>query len=311
MIFFRLYFHLIIFVLALSSSIGWATSSYELISEQGTSAEMISLGNIEGFSGSSSGVFENPAALFRVRQFGATFFTSEIISQSQFTLLSMAYRIPYGVVGLGYMSNEISGIPHTGEPGSDGLPILISTFSETKRIFKASYMMPVYDQLYLGTTFNYYTTSLFTVKANAFDFDFGSIYKWNRWTFSAQLKNVLSKEVNYSRSDDSSYSGKEVLPRWIVLGSQYRLRSWRFMGQVSKRPQHTLFSVGIRYTPTFLEMLSLQMGIQQQPLLNDVKSTVTFGVLLELYGVKIANSFQSSQHPEFDNYTYLSIQLDI
>ncbi len=286
-------------------------NNYTMISELGTSADMISIANIEGFSRDSSGVFENPAALYRVRKVGAAFFTSEIMSQSQFTLLSSAYRSQYGIFGLGYMSNDISGIPRTGAPGADGLPTVLGTFAYSNKIMKFAYGYSVSRRLHLGSTLNYYSTDIDTISASTMDFDFGMIYKWQKFTFSGSIKNVMGNKVKFARSDDASYSGEETLPRWIVLGAQYRLASWRFLAQLTKRPSHTLTAIAFKYSPSFLKFLSLQFGIKEVPILSKTQSVSTFGISFNLYGFKIVNSFQRSDHPDFDNYTYVSLHIDL
>lgn len=287
------------------------TAPYQMISELGTSAETISLGNIEGFSRSSSGVFENPAALYRVRKYATTFFTSEIMSESRFTLFSAAYRIKYGVIGVGYMASDISGISNTAAPADENsLPTVVSVFSEGRKIMKLSYMYSWDRSLHLGSSLNYYSTDLFTFKADSFDVDLGAIYKYKLWTFSAQVKNAMKRNIGYERSDDPGFFAQEYLPRWYVFGAQYRFRQWRVMGQLLKRPHHNLVSFATRYTPSFFDSMSFQMGYQQQAVLFDVKPTVAFGVLIHLHGFNIAYAFQKSDHPEFDNYTYLSLHLD-
>ena len=55
-------------------------AEYALISDLGTSARQIALGNVSGFSDSADSVFENPAALYRVDQFSLSLFSMPVNS---------------------------------------------------------------------------------------------------------------------------------------------------------------------------------------------------------------------------------------
>ena len=69
-----------------------ASATFSMPSELGTSAEMIALGNVEGFSKSSNSVFENPAALYRIKSMGFSFFSSELLNEVNYTSISSAFR---------------------------------------------------------------------------------------------------------------------------------------------------------------------------------------------------------------------------
>ena len=54
--------------LIFAATVSVDAASYLLLTDLGSSAEMIRKGNIEGYSVGSNSVFENPAGLYRVKQ---------------------------------------------------------------------------------------------------------------------------------------------------------------------------------------------------------------------------------------------------
>ena len=287
------------------------TAHYFLISELGTSAEMIALGNIEGFSNSSNSLFENVAGLYRVQRYSASFFTSEIISEVNYTNLSLAYNTGKGVIAAGYMSQTIADIIHTDWDNAVNWPIEKSRFSSNRHIIKLGYEYSLSHDLHLGVAISQHQNKLHTTTGKGLGLDLGGIYKYKKWTFSGQVKNLSKENIQYSQSDDTTYNQIEKLPREMILGVQYRLKNLRLMTQYRLIEDQTLNAIGIRYTPPYLDFINLVAGIKDQIYLRKVKQTKTMGLLLNLYGFHIAYSFQKSDHFEFDNNTYLSIYLNI
>ena len=154
------------------------------------------------------------------------------------------------------MGQGIHDIAHTNQPLLNEVPTVSHYFNQTRQQFKLSSQYTYSRFLHLGASLNYFSLNMDTYSAATFDFDLGLIYKWRRWTASAQVKNVLASPMKYKNSDDSTYSGEELLPRWYLLGLQYRWRDLRLMTQVSKVPHHTLLAGGVHYHPKFLSILS-------------------------------------------------------
>ena len=72
------------------------SSSFKLISDIGTSAEMIE-GNIEGFSHDAHVIFENPASLSLTKPKSASFFTTTFFDESTFNSLSFSSSFWKGI----------------------------------------------------------------------------------------------------------------------------------------------------------------------------------------------------------------------
>jgi len=67
-------FSLFLLLLALTTS-KLSAEDYFLISDNGTSARMIGIGNIQGFDNTAAVIFENPAGLYQVEKFSIANFT--------------------------------------------------------------------------------------------------------------------------------------------------------------------------------------------------------------------------------------------
>ena len=89
------------------------SANYDLITDFGTSADMISIGNIQGFSDSSSAIFDNPAALHTIKTFSMDVFSSTVFTEVTYQTISLAFPLLKGTVGLGYMSSGVEDIPVT------------------------------------------------------------------------------------------------------------------------------------------------------------------------------------------------------
>ena len=78
-------------------------ASYLMITDLGSSAEMIRRGNIEGFSLGSNAIFENPASLHKVNVLSTSVFSSQIMKEVNYRNVSIAFNSDIGVFGFGYM----------------------------------------------------------------------------------------------------------------------------------------------------------------------------------------------------------------
>ena len=93
-------------VLMVLISVLWLTpiqaSESLMISDLGTSAKQIAMGNIEGFNGDASVVFDNPACLEDISKYSVSMFGTTLMEDAKYSSLSAAVRTKYGVFGLGY-----------------------------------------------------------------------------------------------------------------------------------------------------------------------------------------------------------------
>ena len=64
-------------------------ASYLMITDLGSSAEMIRRGNVEGFSKGSNAIFENPAGLHHINIISTSVFASQIMQEVNYRNISL------------------------------------------------------------------------------------------------------------------------------------------------------------------------------------------------------------------------------
>ena len=99
-------------LLSISTIVGQVADSI-LVSDLGSSAKMIAIGNIEGFSSDASVVFDNPAGLAYIKNYSFSIFSSKIMDEAQYLNISAGLNSSIGKFGLGYYSVGVDGIANT------------------------------------------------------------------------------------------------------------------------------------------------------------------------------------------------------
>jgi hypothetical protein len=280
-----------------------------LITDLGSSARMIALGGIEGFTWTSNAVFENPASLAKIKKHSISAFTSKIMDEVTYINLSYATRTKYGQFGLGYMSASVSGIPETGEREIDGQTryYAIRYFDYLDYLAKLAYQVDIRENLHLGFTANYFNSRLDDLRGSGVNADVGLLWAHDPWTLSATAKNIF---INLQK--EYTNDATENFPIQLLLGAKYEFRDLDLMAQVKKERLRAsaLKALGIAYQPSWLPFLKLYAGYKEYFAIRDVESSTTLGVGLSIEGVDFEYGYEASAHPEFDNYNYFSISVN-
>ena len=144
---------------AFYNCIAASSSDALLITDLGTSAKMIGIGNIEGFDNSASIVFENPAGLYRLEGISVGVFATEIMHEVLFKNMSLAFKTDFGTFGLGYMSATIDDIPHTYETNTNRYDVSYY-FGYESAIAKLCYQNSLSKEINYGFSLNYINNKL-------------------------------------------------------------------------------------------------------------------------------------------------------
>ncbi len=308
---FKLCFLLILAILTMSSESYGA--NYLMLTDLGSSAEMIRRGNIEGFSAGSNGIFENPAGLYRVNKISTSVFSSKLMDEVNYRNVSVAYSSDIGVIAIGYMDAGVDDIISTklqGE-GDNATVIADGTFSYKNRVMKIGYQTSITDQLHLGVSGVGYLNEISTYSGTGYNIDVGLIYLFSELEVSLLVRNLIPLKVDYSDTDDASYSGEEDLPMQMVLSAAYPFGDLDIMGQFKYDGTNTLMGAGLEYTPKFLmEMLTLSAGYKEYSALDTISNTVTFGAGLNLFGLSLDYAYEQSDHFEYDSNNFASVGFD-
>ncbi len=300
-------FLLCVLVLCLSSHS--FSASYLMITDLGSSAEMIRRGNIEGFSKGSNAIFENPASLYNINLVSTSVFSSQIMQEVNYRNISLAFNSGAGIFAIGYMDAGVEDIPITQMNGE--IVEAIGTFSYMNRVFKIAYQNSVTDQLHLGVSAVGYMNEIYTYSGNGYSLDFGAMYEFSDLTVSLFARNIIPTKVIYTDSEDPDYSGEEDLPLHALFGIAYPFGDLDVMGQFKFDGVNTLMSVGVDYNPGFLlGMLTLSGGYKEFSVLDNISNTITLGVGLNLFGLSVDYAYEKSDHFEYDANNFASIGFD-
>jgi len=286
--------------------------NYLLITDLGTSAEMIALGGIEGFSESSNTVFENPAALGTVAVGSVAFFSASVFEEVNYTNFSAAIGLQkWGTLGFGTMSAGVDDIPSTIET-IEGLFTQSGSFNYKNTVTKIGYQYPLRNHLSffrnvsLGVGYNSYSTTIGTVSASASNYDLGAFYDNSRTQLSLAIHNVVPTQVEYSDSADPDYSATESLTRQGIVAIQHRMGDWKLLAQGKRSLGDTLGSFGFKYVPGYLRGMSLIGGYKDFNVANKTGSSATFGVGIKVHGVSMHAAYERSSHADFDSILFFS-----
>lgn len=279
-----------------------------LVSDVGTSAKMLGMGQIEGFDDTAASLFENPSALHRSDTHSISLFTTELFGEVLFRSAAYSHKLSKGTVAVGFMSSGVTDIPNTSERVEDGVTknVVDSYFGVTHSLFKVGYDYPLRDDLHLGVAVNYYKNSINTVDASGFNADFGATYLRGPLTFSGTLKNVVRhSKLNYSNQQS------ETLPFQTLWGVQYHVGYFDFLAQYKTTSafDQGFKSAGVHFNPGFLKIFHLRGGYKEVIHLDKVSHHGTFGIGLSLKNISFDYAYEKSDVPEFNNNNYFSISL--
>ncbi|MGE4169733.1 MAG: hypothetical protein AB7F28_03335 [Candidatus Margulisiibacteriota bacterium] len=279
-------------------------AEYFLISEVGSSAEMIGMGNIEGYGSAANSIFDNPAALKRVNRGSVSVFTTTFMNELTYTSIAVATTTPIGKIGFGYMEAAVSNIPFTEISTGNSQFYSNLNFDYKNQITKISYENTIAKNLSVGASLVQYSTSFYTFSGKATNMDLGATYDLNPIELSLFARNIFSGQQ--IQIDD----GVETLPTQVVGGVKYTYNDVAVMGQCSLKQGKNLFAAGVNYTPSFLPYIQLTAGYKQFLALNNIKSNVTLGLGFKLDMLQLNYAYEKSEHLLYDNKNYFSMSLN-
>lgn len=275
------------------------------IPDLGTSAQMIALGNIEGFSSSAYSVLESPAGINRSDRVGVSAFTTQLMDEAYYKNMSVLLPTDYGHFGVGYMSVGVDNIPKTAL--SEGRFVAESFFNFQNYVAKLVYATHLTDDLSIGAAVTYLSNSLGTVSGEGFNGDIGLRYQWGLAEISGQLKNIVtSSKIAYTNG------GVEEFPLQSIVGLKLNVGDLGILGQakfISHQPK-PLLSAGLHYNPSFINIFHIYGGYKEFHALQNVENTYTVGLGLSLFDVQFDYAFEKSDGIIFNNHNYFSVSVN-
>lgn len=285
-------------------------ASYLMLTDLGSSAEMIRRGNIEGFSHGANAIFENPASVYTIKYVSLSAFTTQIMNEVEYKNVAATLATDYGRFSVGYMDAGVDDIYLTTK-NERGMIEQGGTFSYKNRLMKVGYQGSISDQFHVGIAGVVYVNEMHTYIGTGYSMDAGIMYLLDNLHISFFGRNLIPAKVEYTNSDDESYSGYEDLPTQVVLALKYPIWDLNIFGQTKFDGTNTLIGGGIEFTPSILaKLLTLSVGYKEYSVLDSIGNNITFGAGLNLFGVSVDYAYEASEHFEYDGNNYASISFD-
>jgi len=285
-------------------------ADYLLLTDLGTSAKMLGIAGIEGFSDSANAVFDNPAGLYRFENSSLALFTTTLMGEAVFVNGSVAAETPFGRFGVGYMEATVMDIPHTGIiPASLNFnqPFFVKSYFDYKNtVIKLSYQVDLNDNFSLGLSGTRYTNEYFDVSGQGYNGDIGLVFVNNDFEASFLARNVIpGMKVEYGDG------ATEDLVTQLIGGVSYRY--WDLIPYLQYRNSQSsgLISAGMTYIPSMFKHISFSIGYRESLVVGELRSGVTLGLGLMVDGMEFHYAYEQSSHVEFNSKNYFSIQINL
>jgi hypothetical protein len=282
-----------------------------LLTDLGTSARMIGLGNIEGFDEGSNSIFENPAGLYRIKNISAGAFTTKLMHEVVYRNITLGMKTDWGTFAAGYMSADVSDIPHTYRRSDNRFDVSYYFRYETL-LGKLGYQTSINENIHLGLAADYYATNLDTYSGRGWNMDGGVIVDFAPLELSLTARNILRfSKAKYTDGDDSEYEGEEKFPFQTVLSGKYNFYDFDVLGQVKTNAgrSRNLVALGLHYNPWILKVFHLYGGYKEYYGAVDVFHVQTLGVGLSLFGLSFDYAYENSDHFEYSTNHYFSFSM--
>lgn len=290
----------IVAAMFISSTVVMGTN-YTMITDIGTSAKMIGIGNVQGFSQDADAVFENPASGTYIKDNSVTIFTTTFMNEVTYQKIAFAKHFSFGTMSLGYMSQGVTDVPQTYENDETGQYDVLDTLNFKRSVYKLGFSRDLTEKLSLGMSVNTYTDSVGSYSSLGRNIDVGGLYKDDTFEMSFQVQNAIPKQYVKFNNNQS-----EALRYRPILGVKKGFYDVDLYGQYMISEGHGLVSGGLSYRPRIIREISLNAGYKNYLVEQNVKSGVTLGIGLTLGGMQIHYAYEHSEHVLFNGKHYIS-----
>jgi hypothetical protein len=282
---------------------------YGDLNGMGSSAGMVSIGNIGGFGRDASVVLDNPAALEGAGTSASLFYTS--LFGGDVVYLSTAVSIqPIKRVSLG-IGVQMESIPNNDETALDTNDQIVSTgqFDYGSYRFVAGGAYRVTPELSVGMAFVYYLKRLGTVEGRGGDLMAGINVKTDVGTVLVAANNIHGSRIAFNTG------GEERLDHEYVLGFQSSpmpFMSCTIYGQLKSvgSLRTPLKAAGIRTYPLDSRIFAISAGYKEiGSAIEAHKGGATMGLSLVLDEATIEYAYDTVDIYQQESQHFLSLAI--
>ncbi len=279
-------------------------SDYLLLSETGTSAKSIAIGNVLGFDESANAIFENPATLDRLKSTNVAFFSTSIINELNIACFSVGMKSSSGTFGLGYLQGSVNNIYQTGN--NDNVFYTDGSFNYLDQTLKAAYAFSWQPGLSVGAVLSSYQKSIGSTSAKGIGTEIGAYTKLGAMDVSLVVRNPIGGKINYT--NDQS----ETLPLQLIGSGKFSLNEGEVYGQYKYQVgKKGMMSFGYSTEIPGVSCLRGSVGYKEYAVLDAVSAGMVMGMTLEFEGLQLNYAFESGNYVENGAKHYISFSTDL
>ena len=185
---------------------------------------------------------------------------------------------------------------------------IVGNFEVSKSVYKIGYSFAQSKNVHFGFSGSYYDTVIGDVRGSGYNLDAGIVFDADRFGVGVLLRNLATGlKVQYSNGTS------EVMPMETVVATRIGLGDFDVLGQMKiiGTSKKLAKNAGLNYTPWFIPFIKVSGGYKEFPVLNEIRSKVSIGIGMDLFGNTFDYAYQHSDHPEYSGIHYFSVSLNL
>jgi hypothetical protein len=284
-------------------------ATYQDISELGTSAGMIGVGNVGGFSRSAAGLLENPVGLSEAGNSVSTFYTN-LFGDIDYMTGAVSYQVmPEITLGVGAIlevnaNNDITSTNNANEVVSDG------SFTAYTAQYIAGADILVAPKLNLGVTWTHYARKQSTLEGTGGDLGLGLRYGMDWGNLLLYSKNLLGQKVVYNNDATEDLMRETGLSAKSVPIEE--LHGMEIFGQIKHISDLNvvLKGLGLQFYPMNNPYLGVSLGYKDKYQSNSVtRGLLSAGVQLNMGALRFDYAYDTTDVYQQENQHYFSMSI--
>ncbi|MDC0036806.1 hypothetical protein OAJ27_01010 [bacterium] len=290
-------FFITIYLLA---SLSLFATDYTMITDLGSSARSIALGNVYGYADSAEAVFANPASFTAVNKYTVSVFSTKLMNEVQYFNGAISVPTRFGTLAAGIYEQSVSNITSTTR--SSYKAVQSGSYDYKNSVFKLAYQENISANLSVGITFSHYNMTVEQYSAAGSNLDAGLLASFERFKLSIYAQNILLNQSVVFSNDTS-----ERLPFTLSTTAIIPVHSFTLLPQLKLARGQALLSSGLSFRPGFLPLLTVNAGYNEKlDYIAQKHKSATLGASLQLLTLDLHVAYERSEHIEMDHNMYAS-----
>lgn len=332
----KIYILLFLIIINTNLTEGLKIKRADTLTQIGSSAEMIGIGNIEGFTQGSSVLLDNPAGLTRLSRYSFSLFSTNIINEINYLAFSASTHTEYGQVGFGYMRAGSSGFLQTQRQDTNNdngtnpagkendIFIDVRSFNYIESELFLSFAKQLDRRSSWGASLVFFNRNYGIAQGKGINFNLGLRKRLLGFDTSVTAKNIVPfLGLNYKLSDNyinnegeiiydkNSYSERETLPLEVVASIKKTIMENDIFVQTKLAKRQISYSFGTLYKPYYLPYASFSLGYKEFFAGTNLQRGLVFGFGFEHRDIRANFAFEKSDYIESNNKSYFSINVNL